>query len=227
MTTFVTYTRVSTRSQGKDGLGMQSQKAILDHYLAGKEVVAEFAEVASAKDIDGRPELQRAIAMCVKGGHTLAVAKLDRLSRRTEDALKIWGDLDAKLYSCDIPQDNGRMDKFTLTIFMALADRERELISIRTRAGLAHSDKPLGKHPNQQAHYFTSDQQQHGHETMRQKAIDADKASGAYRSIVGLKKEGKSLRAIAQQLNDDNMRTRNGGKFHPTTVKRILDRAAA
>jgi len=234
MTTYVTYTRVSTRKQGKDGLGIKSQQAILDHYLKGKEVVASFSEVASAKDIAGRPELQKAIKLCVDGGHTLAVAKVDRLSRRTEHALKIWGQLDQRLLSCDIPQENGLMPKFNLTLFMAFADRERELIRIRTKVGLAQSDKPLGKHPKQQANYLTDDQRARGQNTNRQQAINGYRPTLEYMQM--LRKKGLSYKAIADRLNETEHKTRTrivkgkeveGGTYYATTVKRILDRATA
>ena len=59
------------------------------------------------------------------------------------------------------------MEKFTLTIFMAIADRERELIGIRTRAALKAKKEAgeLGRHENQQAHYITSEQRQRGNDT--------------------------------------------------------------
>ena len=195
----------------------------------------------TSEDPDARAiKLQQAIALCVDGGHTLAVSKLDRLSRRTEDALEIWSKLDGRLLSCDIPQENGRMDKFNLTLFIAFADRERELISIRTKAGLAQSKKPLGKHPKQQAHYVTGEQANRGQETSKQKAADGYLPTLDY--IQRLKADGLSLRAIADKLNDTNHKTRKyevrdketgrkkdigGGKFYATTVKRILDRATA
>lgn len=224
---FVAYYRVSTRKQGDSGLGLESQKAILCNYLNCDDLVAEFTEVASGKNVDGRPQLQRAVKLCVDGGHTLAVAKLDRLSRKTEDALKIWGQLDGRLYSCDIPQENGKMDKFTLTIFMAIADRERELIGIRTKAALAATKARgtiLGKPEN-----LTEDARVMGALTNKRLAkrsytLEAD-------TIADKRAQGWSYRQIANHLNTmkdrtgNPLRTRQGKEFKPMTVKRILDRA--
>lgn len=232
MTEFICYTRVSTKHQtrkdksGKsiDGLGMKSQKAILDTYCTrGDDTIVQwFSEVASAKDIKGRPQLQQAVEMCIQGGYTLAVAKLDRLSRKTEDALEIWGRLSAKLYSCDIPQNNGTMDKFILTLFMALADRERELISIRTKAGLAQSDKPLGKHPHQQAHWLTEETRKLGPEKIKAEARDVYLDKLEY--IQMLREKKMTYQQISDRLNETNHETRNGGKFYPNLVMRILNR---
>ncbi len=57
---------------------------------------------------------------------------------RCEKRLKV---LVGRLQSCDIPN----LDKFTLTLFMAIADRERELIGIRTKAALTEKRKRDGE----------------------------------------------------------------------------------
>lgn len=217
---YVAYYRVSTKRQGESGLGLESQRAILCHYLDCDSLVAEFTEVSSGGQAFNRPELQKAIRLCADGGHTLAVAKIDRLSRKTEDALRIWGQLDGRLYSCDIPQDNGRMDKFTLTIFMAIADRERELVGIRTKAALAAAKargQELGKPEN-----LTGSGRRRGARTNK---LEAQRD---YRLLVGyirrLRTDRLSFGAIAGQLNEEGHTTRTGKAFHPATVKRILDR---
>ena len=218
----VAYYRVSTKAQGESGVGLESQRAILCHYHDCDDLVAEFTEIASAKDVDNRPILQQAIKLCVDGGHTLAVAKLDRLSRRTEDALQIWGQLDGRLWAGDIPQDNGKMDKFSLTIFMAIADRERELISIRTKAALEAAKARGTKLGNPQ--YLTDDDRQRGAASNRQQAQDDYYTHLNY--IRMLRNEGKSYRKIAKQLNSEKKTTRTGAAFRGKTIQRILDRAA-
>jgi DNA invertase Pin-like site-specific DNA recombinase len=84
---------------------------------------------------------QKAIELCKKENAVLVIAKIDRLSRNTEDALWIYRELDGRLESCDIPN----LDKFALTLFMAIADRERELIGIRTKAALQEKKKRIGE----------------------------------------------------------------------------------
>mgnify|MGYP001793272210 CR=1 FL=1 len=121
------YYRVSTKQQSDSGLVLEAQKTIVHHYISSKQITKVYTEVASAKSVHRRPILQQAIRDCLQAGETLFVAKLDRLSRKMEDALAVYSQLGGKLVSCDIPN----LDKFTLTLFMALADRERELISWR------------------------------------------------------------------------------------------------
>jgi len=129
------YIRVSTQKQGKSGLGLESQKDILNHFV-GSSTDKIFIEVESGKNSE-RPELKKAVEYCIKNGCGLAFAKVDRLSRNTELALNIFSKLNGNLLSCDIPQQIGsKMDKFTLTIMLAIADREGELISIRTKSAM-------------------------------------------------------------------------------------------
>ncbi len=216
----VVYYRVSTKGQGQSGLGLAAQRSIIESYVDPADIEAEFTEVASGKDIDGRPELRKALDLCSEHGYSLAVAKLDRLSRRTEDALEVWRQLDGRLFSCDIPTDNGKMDKFTLTIFMAIADRERELIGIRTRAALqakkAQGAK-LGKPEN-----MTAEAQRRGAERQRESARKAYQRVAATARL--LRDQGNSYQSIADWLNENGYETRTGKPFHAMTVKRILDR---
>ena len=212
----VAYYRVSTKQQGESGLGLEAQRAIVYHFIDRDLLSAEFTEIASAKNVDSRPILAEAVRLCIAEGHTLVVAKIDRLSRKTEDALNLYSKLDGRLISCDVPS----LDKFTLTIFMAIADRERELISIRTKAALeatrARGTK-LGTPEN-----LTKAAAEAGAASNREAAQDAYKKVQNY--IAMQRGAGQSYRAIANQLNDDGYTTRTGKKFKGMTIKRILDR---
>jgi len=182
--------------------------------------VAEFVEVQSAKRIEDRPELKKAIALCQKKGYTLAIAKIDRLSRTTEDALAIYSRLDGRLYSCDIPTEKGaRMDKFTLTIFMAIADRERELISIRTKQALDVKLEQVGEWRNPQ---LDMNSRRRGSESNLREAVREYRTVKGYASL--LREQGLSYKAIADRLSEEGHTTRRGKAFKKMTVKRLLDR---
>ena len=215
---YIAYFRVSTKKQGDSGLGLESQRAIVCHYVDCDDLAGEYVEVGSAKNVDGRPQLQQAIAQCKSEGHILIVAKLDRLSRKTEDALSIYAELDGRLASCDIPN----LDKFTLTLFMAIADRERELISIRTKAAL-QAKKERGDWQPGTPENMTHQAQKKG------AAVNQADATVAYRKLAGyvtlLREGGQSYQAIADTLNAEGHKTRRGGKFYAATVKRLADRA--
>lgn len=213
---YVAYFRVSTKKQGESGLGLESQRAIICHFVDCSELVGEFVEVASGKGVAKRPQLAKALELCKQGGHTLIVAKVDRLSRKTEQALDIYSQLDGRLVSCDIPN----LDKFTLTIFMAIADRERELIGIRTKAALKQAKArgvELGMPEN-----LTNHGRAVGQEANTQVAKDGYKLVYGYVST--LRGQGLTYAKIAERLNEEGHTTRNGKPFQPMTVKRILDR---
>lgn len=223
---FLIYLRVSTKGQGDSGLGLEAQRAYLAHFLSAESVVCTVTEIESAKNIEDRPGLQRAIERCKAEGLTLAVAKLDRLSRRTEDALAILSDLDGRLFACDIPTQPGeRMDKFMLTIIMAVADRERELIGIRTKQALAAkkardgSVHPVRGHRNN----FTAEGCAKSIATKRAKAAESDQKVRLV--IRALREQNRTLDEIAGALNREGFRTPHGQLFGKMTVKRILDRS--
>jgi DNA invertase Pin-like site-specific DNA recombinase len=104
----ICYYRVSTKGQGESGLGLEAQKAYIEHFVKSSgnyEIIQEFTEIASGKNMDckKRPLLCEALELCRKHGYLLAVAKLDRLSRTTSHILNIFETLEGRLISCDIP----------------------------------------------------------------------------------------------------------------------------
>ena len=137
---FVTYVRVSTKRQGDSGLGLDAQREAIRQYLLKEdgELLSEFDEVESGKR-DDRPELAKALQHCKRTGSILLVAKLDRLSRDMAFTVNLMKS-GVEFVIADFPAAN----KFTIHIFAALAEYERELISQRTKAALARSTKPKG-----------------------------------------------------------------------------------
>jgi DNA invertase Pin-like site-specific DNA recombinase len=79
---YIAYYRVSTKRQGKSGLGLDAQQNSVREYLNGGKwkLIEEVIEVESGKRKD-RPELLRAIQLCKVHNATLLIAKLDRLAR--------------------------------------------------------------------------------------------------------------------------------------------------
>jgi DNA invertase Pin-like site-specific DNA recombinase len=66
MEKFVVYTRVSTDKQGAEGYGMEAQhrdiNLYLENYAPEHEILGEFTDVVSAKDME-RPGMQQAHAL--------------------------------------------------------------------------------------------------------------------------------------------------------------------
>lgn len=131
---FISWRRVSTHKQGKSGLGLAAQEDIIKHFVESEkgELVADYHEVYTGKELSGCTELRKAIEHCKREGATLIIAKTDRF-RNTIEALQIYDEMEGNIYFCDLPHT----DKFTLTLFFALAEREALIVSIRTKAALA------------------------------------------------------------------------------------------
>src|SRR6202166_154826 len=134
----ITYIRVSTTQQGRSGLGIEAQRQALQQFAKaeGFELVREFVEVETGKGADAmdrRPQLKAALAAARKQRAHVAVAKLDRLSC---DVHFISG-LMAHKVPFLVAELGPDVDPFVLHLFAALAEKERSLISTRTRQALA------------------------------------------------------------------------------------------
>jgi DNA invertase Pin-like site-specific DNA recombinase len=134
----ISYVRVSTAQQGKSGLGLAAQREAITRFASaeGREVLRSFVEVETGKGsdaLDRRPQLAAAIAAARKAKAAIVVSKLDRLSR---DVHFISG-LMAHKVPFIVAELGPDVDPFVLHLYAALAEKERALISQRTKAGLA------------------------------------------------------------------------------------------
>jgi DNA invertase Pin-like site-specific DNA recombinase len=129
------YVRVSTSQQGRSGLGLEAQKQALERFAEaeGFTLTRVFVEVETGKGSDAlerRPQLAAALNEARRQRCSVAVAKLDRLSR---DVHFISG-----LMAHRVPFVVAELgvDPFILHLFAALAEKERAMISTRTKAAL-------------------------------------------------------------------------------------------
>jgi Resolvase, N terminal domain len=78
----IAYYRVSTRAQGRSGLGLEAQQAAVGRFLqsASGDLFAEFTEVESGTKA-ARPQFNEALRLCRIFSAVLVIAKLDRLAR--------------------------------------------------------------------------------------------------------------------------------------------------
>ncbi|HEY6168391.1 MAG TPA: recombinase family protein [Verrucomicrobiae bacterium] len=212
-TRFVGYYRVSTDKQGLQGNGIGAQKQIVGRYLAGMdcELLASFEEVKSG-DESKRPQLQAAIQLAKEKKAVLIVAKLDRLSRNPEFLLQLQQS-GVEFVACDMPN----AEKLSIGMIALLAQRERELISERTKAGLAVARSrgvALGNPDPEEALRKAREAIQHR---------KAEFARAALKSIREIQSTGiGSLNRIADCLNKRGEKTARGGKWTATAVKRVL-----
>jgi DNA invertase Pin-like site-specific DNA recombinase len=126
-------------------LGLDAQRAAIESFAKSEGITVDrvFTEVETGKGSDAlerRPQLAAALkaAKAIKG--PVIVSKLDRLSR---DVHFISG-LMVQQVEFIVTELGRQTDPFVLHLFAALAEKERQLISSRTRAGL-QAAKAKGK----------------------------------------------------------------------------------
>ena len=217
----VGYVRVSTSQQGRSGLGIEAQREALARFAAaeGFELGRVFVEVETGKGadaLDRRPELAAALAEARRLKCSVAVAKLDRLSR---DVHFISG-LMAHRVPFVVAELGSDVDPFILHLFAALAEKERALISTRTKAALAAAKArgvTLGGPKLAQA---------------RKNAIASVRAAADHHAanvlpvIREIQRAGaRSLHTIADALNARGIATPRGGTWHAKSVSNVEARA--
>jgi DNA invertase Pin-like site-specific DNA recombinase len=114
---------------------LEAQKEIIRYFVErdGGNLIADYEECYTGKELSGCRELRKAIEHAKREHATLIIAKSDRF-RNTAEALQIYEEMgDGNIMFCDLPTS----DKFSLTLFFALAEREALLVSIRTKQALA------------------------------------------------------------------------------------------
>lgn len=222
MAKMVAYLRVSTQQQGRSGLGLEAQRAAIARFAEthGIELVGEYLEVETGKGADAmdrRPVLKAALAEARRCKAPLVVAKLDRLSR---DVAFI-----ATLMATRVPfvvaELGADVDPFMLHLYAALAEKERAVISARTKAALGAAKARgtvLGNRTNlaeaaalgRAARIATADK----------------RAASVLPIIASIQAAGTTtLRAIASELNDRGMTTARGTAWNATAIMRVLARA--
>jgi DNA invertase Pin-like site-specific DNA recombinase len=135
MRSAICYIRVSTAKQGRSGLGLEAQQSALRRFAEaeGFQFAEIFVETESGKHGDDHPpELAKALERARKAKAPIIVAKLDRLSR---DVHYISGLMKHRVPFI-VTELGVDTDPFMLHIYAALAEKERRMISERTKAAL-------------------------------------------------------------------------------------------
>ena len=224
------YVRVSTEEQAREGLSLDAQREQLVAYakLRGLELVEILADegVSAGKPLHTRPAGSRLVERLQSGEAEAVVAyKLDRLFRHTLDCLQVleaWDARDVALHLVDMGgqaiDTSSAMGRFFLTIMAGVAEMERNLIRERITMAMRYKVErgeftgvaPLGFRPDEEGKFLVQD--------------DAEQA--VVSRILGLRAEGRSIRAIAAALNEEGWPAR-GERWHKTSVERLLARGAA
>jgi DNA invertase Pin-like site-specific DNA recombinase len=211
MKTAIAYVRVSTQGQGRSGLGLEAQQAALARFAEAEnyKLVETFTEIETGKGadaLDKRPQLAAALKLAKQHKAPIIVAKLDRLSRNVHF---ISGLMDHRTPFI-VTELGADADPFMLHLYAALAEKERRLISQRTKDALAAKKAQGVKLGGLNAKGI-------------QNQAEATARAEALRPILA-ELEGQSANAIAAELNARKIPTPAGGAWHAGSVIRVQNR---
>jgi len=222
------YVRVSTEQQAGEGASLDAQRTKLQAYAVAMDLdlVAVFEDAGlSAKSL-ARPGLQAALALLEEGKATgLLVAKLDRLTRSVRDLGELVDRYFASRFSLlsvsdsiDTRTASGRL---VLHVLGAVGQWEREATAERTRDALAQlraDGVRLGADPLGWRRSETVD------ESGRRCSEEIVDEGVTLRRVHELRRQGLGIKEIIAVLETEGRTTKRGGRWHATTIQRILRR---
>lgn len=218
----IAYTRVSTEEQANEGVSLAAQDVRLGahcvaHGWPAPEVVTDAG--VSAKTLD-RPGLTYVLSdVRRKRVDILLVLKLDRLTRSVADLAPLVKTLERG--GCQLVSLGESIDatnaagRLMLNLLVSVSQWEREAIAERTTTALRHM------RDTRQAYNHTP----LGFRREGDRLVEDEHEMLTARRIVRLKGEGCSMGKIALVFNEEGVVTKQGGRWHASTVKRVLDRA--
>jgi DNA invertase Pin-like site-specific DNA recombinase len=229
-TRVVGYLRVSTQQQADEGVSLEAQRTKLRASAVAMDLelvaLCEDAGV-SAKTLD-RPGLRAALALLDQGqADGLVVAKLDRLTRSVRDLGELVDRYFERRFallcladSLDTRTASGRL---VLHVLGAVSQWEREATAERTRDALAQVRADggiLGREGFGWKRATADATAPCGHPV--KEPIESERIT--IRRVVELRAGGQTFVQIAAGLEAEGHATKRGGRWHPTTIQRILRR---
>ena len=211
----IAYLRVSHQeSLNGTSLEVQEKKCRAFAELHGFSIDKVYSEVVSGGvEFRKRPVFQR-ILLNLKSGSKLVVSRLDRLSRKVIDTLKLVDDFKKEHKEiCITDIGNIHTDgvsKIFVTILASLAEIERENISIRVKAS-----KKIAKEERRYLGGYT----EFGYKVEDKKLVPDDKEFTVLQSMVNLRKSGLGYRKIS-----DEIKNKYGKRIYYPQVHKILNR---
>ena len=213
--TNIAYIRVShTESLNGTSLSVQEKRCFAFAELNGFTIDKVYTEVVSgAVEFRKRPVFQKVLSE-LKGNSKLVVSRLDRLSRKVIDTLKICEDFKKEHKEiCITDIGNIHKDgvsKIFVTILASLAEVERENISIRIKAS-----KKIAKEERR----YLGGYSEFGYKVENKKLVPDDKEFLVLQSMFNLRKSGLGYRKIA-----DEVKKKFGRTIYFPQVHKILNR---
>lgn len=218
----VGYTRVSSDSQA-DNTSLEEQHKRIKSYCdaMGHELIETFEEVGSGKNTEERPQFNKALNALNDKGDGIIALKLDRIARSTRDVLTLVEDSlqpeNKALVLLDLNVDTSTpTGKMILSVMASVAELERHKINERTQGGRkAKADKGGYAYGSPRFGYTSNENKELEENEEEQEIIEI---------IRKHHKAGKSLRKIANYLNENGYRSKQGKDWKHTSVKSVLNK---
>ena len=211
----IAYLRVShTESLNGTSLETQEKRCRAFAELHNFSIDKVYTEVVSGGvEFRKRPIFQKVLSE-LKSGSKLVVSRLDRLSRKVIDTLKIVDDFKREHKEiCITDIGNIHKDgvsKVFVTILASLAEIERENISQRIKAS-----KKIAKDDRKYLGGYT----EFGYKVEDKKLVPDEKEFIVLQSMVNLRKSGLGYRKIS-----DEIKNKFGKRIYFPQVHKILNR---
>jgi DNA invertase Pin-like site-specific DNA recombinase len=224
------YLRVSTRDQGRSGLGLSAQRFEIEAFGAreGFSVKSWHQDIQTGAGADAlqlRPGLATALKEAKSARCPLIVSRLDRLSRNVHF---ITGLMEHRVHFI-VAALGKDCDDFTLHIYASLAEQERKMISERIKAAAAAAKRKGKKF----GLALRSKAERRRVSALGRAALTrlAMERAEAYRLHIewaprqpGLYGRPISRRAAANKLNERNIESAMGGRWSGEQLLRMAHR---
>lgn len=221
----VGYIRVSSDEQAATGFGLVTQEAAIRSFAASQgyellEIVAD-AGVSGATRPAEREGFGRVLELAGEGAFSiLLVWKFDRLARQIVYAVTAANDLQkesgVQLRSVTEPIDTATaMGRTVFAILAGMAEQERQVITERTFLGRREKASRGG---------FAGGRAPYGYRRAVTGGLEVDEVEAdVVRRIFAMNDQDLTLQAIADRLNEDGVRGREGGIWRPGTIAYVID----
>lgn len=215
------YTRVSTPEQATEGYSIEEQDKKCQAAITSKgwTYIDTFTDPGVSGRTMNREGLTKMIT-AIKAGEVDAVViyKLDRLSRKQRDTMTIIEDVflahDVALVSLNETLDTSTpWGRAMIGILSSFNQMESENIQVRTAMGREAKANEGG---------YAGGKPPIGYRADNGNLVIVPEEAEIVRLVFKLRKEGKTLIGIAEELNERGYRTKKGLEFKHSAIQTIL-----
>ena len=219
MSKAIGYIRVSTDMQADKGTSLENQVQRIKEYAKKKGLTLEhiYEDAGFSGKNTNRPAFKEMLERIDKGGvSALIVWHSTRFARNLRDFINHMAELEkkkVKFYSIEEPEMSGSSGKAMRNLMAVFAEYQSDVTGDHTRS-VKHNLKKNKKVycPNPPL----------GYQNVDGKLVKDPFYYNIAQIIIEQYNSGTSLWKIAKGLNDKGIKGNKGGKFYPSTIKKVI-----